>query len=279
MTNSVNVISGDINLSLDAGVYIPAKIKGFVWDDLNANGIQDANEPGLEGAFLSLYTDIGDYVGIAMTDESGNFMLDGIIPGAYYGAIQPPSSDYFISPMDQGSSEYSNSDFDPDTNLNGISILRSGDISIGHFDAGLYLLASVGDFVFLDLNANGIQDTDEAGFPFPVGINIYDEDSQLLSTITSNETGFYIFEDLVPGSYELEFMLEEGDIHSPQFKGDNDELDSNVNPNTKKAQVTLTSGEINNSIDAGIIAEAPYYPDWVSNIIDGHISIVADDHC
>jgi hypothetical protein len=60
----------------------------------------------------------------------------------------------------------------------------------------------------------------------------------------------------------LEFVLEEGDILSPAFKGNDKNLDSNVDPRTSKAIVTLISGEANDSIDAGIIADAPYYPDW-----------------
>ncbi len=55
---------------------------------------------------------------------------------------------------------------------------------------------------------------------------------------------------------------EEGDTFSPPFKGSNKALDSNVDPKTNKAFVSLISGEVNDSVDAGIISEAPYYPDW-----------------
>jgi hypothetical protein len=67
---------------------------------------------------------------------------------------------------------------------------------------------------------------------------------------------------LIPGQYELEFILEEGDVITLPFKGNDRSLDSNVDPNTNKALVTLISGEDNIDLDAGIIADAPYYPEW-----------------
>jgi hypothetical protein len=129
------------------------------------------------------------------------------------------------------------------------------------------MLASVGDWVWLDLNADGIQDSDEPGFPYPIVINLYDYlNKKLLSTFTTDETGAYVFEDVVPGQYELEFVLEEGDVPSLPFKGNDISLDSNVDPNTSKALVTLISGEVNVDVDAGIIADAPYYPEWTYDI-------------
>ena len=246
----------------NAGVYIPAKISGFIWHDLNANGIQDYGEPGLQGISVSLYTDDDDFMGTVTVQSDGSFLFDGLRPGAYYGEIQPPSADYFISPIHQGSSGDKDSDFHPSTKTNSYVVIRSGENNDGFFDAGLYLLAFVGDYVWLDNNLDGIQAADEPGFPFPVTINLYDMNNQLLSTIQSNTTGYYIFEHLVPGSYEIEFILEEGDILSPQFRGNDEALDSDVHPRTKRAQVALMSGEINMNIDAGIIADAPYYPDW-----------------
>jgi hypothetical protein len=43
-----------------------------------------------------------------------------------------------------------------------------------------------------------------------------------LATYETDETGTYLFKELMPGSYELEFILAEGDILSPAFKGNND---------------------------------------------------------
>lgn len=260
ITNSINVESGETNLSLDAGVYVPAKIQGLVWHDLNANGIKEEGEPLLENAIVSLYNDDDDYVGNVMSDSGGQFMFEDLTPDTYYAEIQPPTIDYFLSPTSQGGLAVVNSDFNPSTKENSPVVLISGDINQGQFDAGLYQLASVGDLVWLDTSADGIQDEDEPGFPFPVKINLYDVSNQLLSTMTTNETGIYKFQDLMPGSYEIEFIMEEGDILSPPFKGGDDTLDSDVNPTTSRAKVILVSGDKRVDVDAGIIVDAPYYP-------------------
>ncbi|KAL3782315.1 hypothetical protein HJC23_001923 [Cyclotella cryptica] len=262
ITDTFDLEPGEINLSLDAGVYRPSKIIGVVWHDLNANGVRDPQEPGIPDASITLYNDDDENIATTKTDSLGNYLFDELIPKTYYGKIQPPNSDYFLSPMGRGT-PLTYSDFDPNSRINSPVTLQSGDINQGYFDAGLYLLASVGDLVWLDLNYDGIQDTDEPGFPFPVTINLYDYlNKELLSTFTTGTTGAYAFKHLTPGNYELEFLLEEGDTLSPPFKGSDKALDSNVDPKTNKALVTLISGEVNDSVDAGIISEAPYYPDW-----------------
>jgi len=260
-TEQVDVVSGDVNLSLDAGIYVPAKIIGFVWHVLNANGIQEEGEEGIEGAVITLFNDVSASFDVAVSDATGTYIFDGLRPDSYYGFFEFPDEEYFLSPTGQGNWD-TDSDFDPDSKANSLVALLSGDENSGRFDAGLYKHASVGNFVWLDSAADGIQGADEIGFPFPVTINLYNTYNELQTTTVSNETGAYLFEDLMPGYYEIEFIMEEGDILSPPFRGNDQQLDSNVDPTTKRAQVTLVSGEENFSVDAGIIANAPYYPDW-----------------
>src|SRR5258707_2053944 len=45
LTGNYTLASGDDNLTVDAGLYRPAAIGDFVWEDSNANGKQDAGEP------------------------------------------------------------------------------------------------------------------------------------------------------------------------------------------------------------------------------------------
>ena len=225
--------------------------------DLNADGIQQEGEEGIEGAVITLFNDDSVSFGVAVSDSSGQYIFENLRPDSYYGFFEAPNEEYLMSPQGQGESD-TDSDFDPDIKANSLVALLSGDESRGSFDAGLYKLAKVGDFVWLDTAADGIQAPDEIGFPFPVTINLYNKYNELQATTISNETGAYLFEDLVPGYYELEFIMEEGDILSPPFRGNNEELDSNVDPTTKRAEVTLVSGQENFSVDAGIIANAPY---------------------
>ena len=40
--------SGENNPTFDIGIYQPAKIGDYVWNDENANGLQDGTEIGIE---------------------------------------------------------------------------------------------------------------------------------------------------------------------------------------------------------------------------------------
>ncbi len=120
-----------------------------------------------------------------------------------------------MSPTGQRSSD-TDSDFDPDSKTSSFVALSSGDENTSAFDTGVFKLASVGNFVWLDSAADGIQG-DEIGFPFPLTINLYNMYNELQASTILNETGAYVFEGLVPGYYEIEFILEEGDIFSPPF--------------------------------------------------------------
>ena len=52
--------SGEEDLSLDAGFYVPSKLGNLVWEDYNDNGIQDAGEPGIQGVDATISGTTGD---------------------------------------------------------------------------------------------------------------------------------------------------------------------------------------------------------------------------
>lgn len=75
----------DPNLEPPAGGYT-GRLKGRVWIDLNRNGVQDPNEPGIPGvpvsAQLSGGTGSGSTVS-GVTDEDGNFDFPTVTPGTW----------------------------------------------------------------------------------------------------------------------------------------------------------------------------------------------------
>ena len=264
-SQSITISEGDLKDDVHGGVYQEATITGVVWHDLNANGIREEGEEAIEGAVVFVYNDDVEYM--SFTDSTGNYEVTSLMPGTYNAKMNPPSPNFFFSPANMGSLEEIDSDFLPSTGVSSTSVtLQSGSTSSGLFDAGFYAYASVGDFIWYDTNTDGIQNEDPiVGFPFPVIINLYDlsNGGQLLATTENDEYGKYEFNDLMPGEYEIEFIIEDTEIFGPPLRGNNDELDSNVNPDNGRAQFTLVSAEMNTSVDVAIIGEAPYYPDWV----------------
>jgi trimeric autotransporter adhesin len=75
---------GDVEVLLDAQA---VELGNRVWDDLNANGRQDANEPGIAGVIVTLrsfgadgaYKTADDQVWTVTTDANGNYFFDETI--------------------------------------------------------------------------------------------------------------------------------------------------------------------------------------------------------
>ena len=98
------------------------------------------------------------------------------------------------------------SDADTSTGMTGNYILQSGDSNLT-VDAGAYRPASLGDFVWDDLNGNGKQDAGEPGIN-GVTATLTGTDglgNAVSLTTTTAGNGGYLFTGLVPGTYKVTF--------------------------------------------------------------------------
>ena len=77
------------------------------------------------------------------------------------------------------------------------------------YDAGLLILAELGNYVWHDLNGDGIQNSNEPGIG-GIEVNLYKGDGTFYQTTTTNSNGYYIFEDLYPGEYFVKFEGPDG---------------------------------------------------------------------
>lgn len=129
-----------------------------------------------------------------------------------------------------------------------------GEDTLDDFNAAkpVFLDAEIGDFVWSDSNADGIQDDGEpgvAGLP----VNLLDANGNVVDSTTTDGAGEYLF-IVTPGSYMVEFVVPAGDKITSQHAGENDDKDSNADPLTgRSAVVTLGANGSNYTIDAGII--------------------------
>ena len=111
---------------------------------------------------------------------------------------------------------------------------------------------SIGDLVFLDANANGLQDENEQGIA-GVKLELYNSNKELLKTVYSNAEGKYEFSNIGAGKYFIRVEVPYGYSLSPQYIGENKELDSDINSATGQADLELGWAQQLLTIDVGLI--------------------------
>uniref|UniRef100_UPI0025908AC7 SdrD B-like domain-containing protein n=1 Tax=Accumulibacter sp. TaxID=2053492 RepID=UPI0025908AC7 len=251
-----------------------ASLGDRVWEDLNANGIQDTGEKGISGVTVKLLNSSDGTVATTTTDANGNYLFSNLSPGDY--KVQVVATGYYVSPKDQGGNDATDSDIDPATGKTVLTTLINGENDLS-WDAGLYRKASVGDKVWEDKNHNFIQDSGEPGIG---GIKVKligagadgvfgNGDDPAVRTTTTNSSGNYSFTNLDPGKYKLEF--DKGNIMyngvnmntwywAGKDQGTNDAIDSDIGTSGVRTLVnisqtdafSLVSNQYDPTRDAGI---------------------------
>ncbi len=119
---------------------------------------------------------------------------------------------------------------------------------------------TLGDFVWIDTDEDGIQDAGEPVPPTTI-VRLYNADTgALLATTSTNASGFYQFSDLPPGNYQLEFVLPAGYTFTLANQGGNDAVDSDVNPATGRTAVIALGAASDPTWDAGLVPTEPGEP-------------------
>ena len=244
--------SGQTNLTVDIGVFQNASIGDFVWEDLDADGIQDAGETGINNVSVELFNTADVSQGTTTTNAAGAYSFTGLTPGDYYVVFTTPAG-YSFSSQDQGADDTVDSDANTTTGRTANYTLTSGENELSA-DAGMFRNASIGDFVWEDADGDGIQDGGESGLN-NVSVELFNLADVSQGTTTTNASGAYSFTGVAPGTYYLVFTTLAGYVFSPQDQGGNDALDSDANTTTgRTANYVLTSNESETSADAGMIA-------------------------
>jgi hypothetical protein len=115
---------------------------------------------------------------------------------------------------------------------------------------------SLGDFVWNDLNQNGIQDAGEPGMA-GVTVNLWStnaacEPVEVIASTATDSNGYYSFTGLMMGNYRVQFVLPAGHEFTLQHVGLDQGLDSNPDPATGVTGCITLGSENNMTVDAGI---------------------------
>ena len=215
--------------------------------------MQEAGEIGVADVLVKVYQPDGTFMGETTTDGNGLYRFAGLSPGAYlleFTASLP--SGYRLTGANQGGDH----SLDSDAGANGrtaITFLASNEDDVS-WDAGIYRTATIGNYVWEDLDGNGLQDAGEIGLANAI-VELHRPDGSLVATTATDANGIYSFTNLIPDDYDLTFHTPEGYSFSPKGAGDAGQ-DSNAGANGRTDTFSLASGESNLTIDAGMNRKA-----------------------
>jgi uncharacterized repeat protein (TIGR01451 family) len=247
-TQTVTLASGEFNGTLDAGLVQLASLGNFVFEDKNANGIQDVGETGIADASVNLLDANGNFITSTTTNASGLYSFTNLQPGDYKVQFVQPTGFNGISPANQGGDD----SVDSDGLVSDVVTLSPGENDTT-VDSGFYKTASLGDFVFNDANNNGIQDAGDTAVAGVTVELINPTDSSVIASTTTDANGGYQFTGLTPGDYQVRFTAPSGYTFSTANQGGDDAKDSDADSTGTTQTVTLTSGEFNGTLDAGLV--------------------------
>jgi len=258
VTQLVNTayVRSDQQDQLEASVtndVIAATLGDWVWYDSNTNGVQDAGETGgVEAVTVRLYDSTSNLIDSVQTDSGGYYEFNGLGPGDYFLTFEPPTN-YFFSPQDQGGDDALDSDADPTNGTTSVFNLLRGTNMVSQ-DAGLYVPpASIGDYAWFDANTNGLQDAGESAMT-NITVRLYGSQSNLVDSTQTDSSGHYLFEDVFPGDYFLEFEKPVDYTFTLRDQGSDDGVDSDVYKITHRtATFTVSAQEAATNWDAGYI--------------------------
>ncbi|MBL0325627.1 MAG: carboxypeptidase regulatory-like domain-containing protein [Cytophagaceae bacterium] len=116
-TQSVTVVSGEENKTLDAGYFKPAKLGDYV-EDKNYNGVQDSGESPIQGVVVKLLDGAGqpakdadgNVVASTTTDATGKYQFSNLKPGVQYVVEFTKPSGYEPTAQDKGGDDTKDSD-------------------------------------------------------------------------------------------------------------------------------------------------------------------------
>ena len=257
ITAPITLTAGQVNNTIDAGLETPpAALGSTVWFDSNRDGLLDNGETGVAGVTVELLNGTGTSVlATTTTNSSGIYAFTNLNAGAYEVEFIAPTGDQFTT-QGVGTNPAVDSSANATTGITTAVTLTAGQTD-NNVNAGLETPpAALGDYVWLDTNKNGLQDTGETAVAGVTVELLNGTGTSVLATTTTNSSGNYAFTNLNAGTYEVEFIAPAGDAFTTANVGTNAAVNSDANQTTGiTTPITLTAGQVNNTIDAGLIVQ------------------------
>ncbi|HYP05125.1 MAG TPA: SdrD B-like domain-containing protein [Bryobacteraceae bacterium] len=227
------------------------ELGNLVWNDTNRNGIQDAGEPGINGVTIKMTKPDATVVTTTTANVNGVdgiYGFSGLAAGQYIVEVDgssPALADMQTTLPAVGVDRSVDSNAIPTSTTLDINNTKDLTLDFGYSEV---CNASVGDFVWLDVNRDGIQDIGEPGIA-GVTVQLFNTLGALITTRTTDQNGFYSFTGLCGGTYKVGVLASTAPAGvKPTTTGaGSTATDSNPNPSL----VTLSSNSKDVTYDFG----------------------------
>lgn len=187
------------DLSLDFGYQNASlpDLSGTIFEDLDADGLEEAGDPGFTGVTVELRDAAGVVIATTITDAMGNYIFPDLVDGDYTVAVTDQAGVLENYQLTSGL------DVLPAT-IAGADVM---DVDFGY--ARNPDNASIGDVLWLDADHDGVEGASEPGLA-GVALELFDAgpdgvigggDDVLVATTVTDADGGYVFDGLAPGSY------------------------------------------------------------------------------
>ena len=231
-------------------------IAGKLYNDADASFSDSDSEAPYAGVTVALLkkdgTPVLDKDGnpvTAVTDAQGKYSFSGLPLGEYTVSVVDPTSGPLAGtkPTEAYTGRYK-------TSADVTIAEATGSVIDVNF--GFVKPASVGDYTWMDVNRDGVQDADEPALPGVTvtltradGSAVTDASGNPVAAVTTDAAGKYKFENLLPGDYKVSFQAPAGYEATTSEAGDDRAADSNG----ASASVTLVQGQTDDTIDFGAV--------------------------
>jgi 5-hydroxyisourate hydrolase-like protein (transthyretin family) len=269
------VAAGYVNPTADAGIVaLRFAVGGHVWADLNADGVEQENEPP-STASVSLFDSRDRVIATTTTDAQGRYGFSGLPAGRYRVQFLDVPPNRAFAAQRAGGDRTRDSDVDPATGMSREVLLRQDSTSVqpvsdsdvrnadyvdSGIDAGLIGSFSVGGTVWRDLDGDGVLDVANGGGVKGVKVKLLDHSHAVVGTRITSSRGRYTFDRLPAGSYQLQFShLPTGLRFTAQHQGSNPAVDSDADAYGLSPVVRLDDDHpADTTVDAGVTRSASY---------------------
>jgi 6-phosphogluconolactonase (cycloisomerase 2 family) len=189
--------------ALEPRLLLSASISGQKFDDLNANGVRDPGEPLLDGWTIELVDSAtGQVIDNELTSGGGIYSFDDVVHGSYI--VREVAQPGWVASV-------------PDPS--GRAVNLGPDETVGDIDFGNYRPVSISGLKFSDHNGDGVRDPGDEGLDGWTIELVDPATDNVIDTRTTSGGGFYSFEDIIPGDYEVHEVLRFGWVQTHPSQG------------------------------------------------------------